>query len=61
MELFEYLDLNGALEVHGASDKGTNHLRWIWIILQRNGSSVKGKDLPKGGLEKLGVVWSNLE
>ena len=26
-----------------------------------NGSSDKGTDLPKGGLEKLRVAWSNLE
>ena len=59
IENLEHLDLNGALRVHGACDKGTDLLRKEWIIRQRNESSIKGTDRTEGGLEHLGVIWSN--
>lgn len=43
----EHLELNRALEIHGACDKVMDHPRREWISKQRNESPEKGQDMPK--------------
>ena len=61
MEHLEHLDHNGVLGVHGACDRGMNLMRMEWIARKRNGSSDKGTNLRKAGLDQLRVFWRNLE
>ena len=56
IEHLEHLNLNGALGVHGACDKGTDLVRKEWIIRQSNGSNAKGTDHTEWGLEHLEEV-----
>ena len=56
IEHFEHIDHNGALGMHKACDERTNLQRKKRIIKKRNGSSEKGTNLLKAGLEQLRVV-----
>ena len=49
----EHLELNRELGVHGAYDKGLNHLRREWIMLQRKISCNEGTNHHTGRIEHL--------